>query len=200
MRGTKIMVSDDTKVLSSKMKVFLSEMINENMDLISENFRKLEPNQMMNALAKILPYIALKVERPSKEERRESSVERGDVDVVGDDVYCRDEGNDDANDGSGDDGDDGSNDSDDGGNDGNGSGDGSGNGDGNGGGNGGGDGNGDGSNDGGYGNGNDGGIGGRCREKVRMSSVAQLKEMLARRGKKAEGPFYKQFDIRRKRT
>ncbi len=82
MRNTKKMMSDDMRELNSKMKLFLSEMINGNMDLISENFRKLEPNQMMNALAKILPYIAEKKgreERMTKDEKRKMG---DDVDVI----------------------------------------------------------------------------------------------------------------------
>ena len=85
MKNTKKIMSDDMRELNSKMKLFLSEMINGNMDLISENFRKLEPNQMMNALAKILPYIAEKKgreERMTKEDKPEKDNEVDDISAV----------------------------------------------------------------------------------------------------------------------
>ena len=84
MGNTKRITGNDVKDLSGKMKRFLSEMISENMELISENFKKLEPNQMMNALTKILPYL---MEKEKSRESRERKVEsRGeDGDGLGDD-------------------------------------------------------------------------------------------------------------------
>ena len=58
--------------VTASTRDFLNHLIDDNQELIYENFRKLEPYQMMTILAKILPYITPKL--ASKTEKDEHDI------------------------------------------------------------------------------------------------------------------------------
>ena len=62
--------------VTTSTRDFLNRLIEGNQDLIIENFRKLEPYQMMTILAKILPYITPKLATKTEKDEHDIALQQ----------------------------------------------------------------------------------------------------------------------------
>ena len=62
--------------ITASTREFLQHLIDDNQGLITENFRKLEPYQMMTVLAKILPYISPKLATKTEKDEHEIALQQ----------------------------------------------------------------------------------------------------------------------------
>lgn len=78
-------------IIDAEMKNFLTSMILENKQLITEKFRELDPYKMMSVVAKILPYISTKEKNSKKAKNADVVSEFPELESETKDEGCKDD-------------------------------------------------------------------------------------------------------------